>query len=347
MTSTPLPGRLRASRPQAAPPVSPSLRTTRPQTVPVRRAVSRGPRFARYGIWTALAAGPLALAVTLAAPRTTIAQAAPTMRAADAVRTPTDPGGLAEMFVDLWLRADATAPEGHGVSAAVRALAPEVDLPKRPRNDGPVPAAAKAVAVRTAYGPDGGWTVVVAAISDRAGPAEPLVRYFAVAGTGGKDGGPVRITSAPGEVAAPPSAPRQESAFTNPVASTSPLAASLGEFIRAYLGGGQVSGVERYLAPGAHIAVPSAAAYKQLEVDDVTADGKGAAVEGEPVDGAQVRVRLRVTGEDAVGVRWPLVYRLEVTARAGRWEVSSLEAGTEIQPAALPSAAAAVSGGAR
>ncbi|MFF1344323.1 hypothetical protein ACFVYT_42145 [Streptomyces sp. NPDC058290] len=156
MTTTPPPGRRRVSRPPAAAPVSKPLRSARPDTVPVRRAVSRGPRLARYGIWTALAAGPLTLAVVLAVPRTTVAPAAPAPRTTDAARTPADPQGVAEMFVDLWLRADATAPESNGITAAVGALVPQVDLPKRPRSDSTGPVAAKAVAVRTAYGLEGG-----------------------------------------------------------------------------------------------------------------------------------------------------------------------------------------------
>ncbi|MGW6412289.1 conjugal transfer protein [Streptomyces vinaceus] len=249
--------------------------------------------------------------------------------------------------MDLWLRTDATAPEGDGTTAAVRALAPEVELPRRLRTDSTGPAAVRTVAVRTAYGADGGWTVVVAAMSERTGPAGPVVRYFAVAGTGGKDGGPVRITGAPGEVGAPEAAPRPQSPFTAPVASASPLAASLTEFIRAYLGGGPVSGIERYLAPGRPVTMPSAAAYKRVEVEDVTADGKSAATEGVPVDGARARVRLRVAGEDAAGVRWPLEYRLEVSARAGRWEVGALEVGTAGPSAPVPSAAAPAWGGVR
>ncbi|MET9468891.1 bacterial transcriptional activator domain-containing protein [Streptomyces sp. NPDC006544] len=62
-----------------------SLRRSRPETVPAGRRVSREPRFTRIGIWAALAAGPLALALSLTAPKATVAQAAPTPRVSDAV----------------------------------------------------------------------------------------------------------------------------------------------------------------------------------------------------------------------------------------------------------------------
>ncbi|MFI5642002.1 hypothetical protein ACIA8H_31885 [Streptomyces goshikiensis] len=189
--------------------------------------------------------------------------------------------------------------------------------------------------------------VVVAAISAQSVEGAPLVRYFAVAGTGGQDGGPVRVAGVPGEVAAPESAPAVEERFNQPVPSTGVLAGSLGEFVRAYLGGGQGAGVERYLSPGVRIPAPSAAVYERVDVEEVAADSRGALAEGVPADGARARVRVRVTGVDRGGVRWPLVYRLEVAARAGRWEVSALDAATAAPPPtwlkSAPSASATVS----
>ncbi|MCX4546894.1 conjugal transfer protein [Streptomyces sp. NBC_01565] len=299
--------------------------------------------------------GPLALAVAVAMPRTTIAQAAPSPNVAPQKAAAGDPAGMAEMFVDLWLRADASMPDSPEV-AAVRALVPDSDLPRRPRAKEQAPAASRVIAVRTSPSP-GGWTVVVAAVSEQPAEGVPLVRYFAVAGTGGKDGGPLRVAGAPGEVAAPESAPAAEETFTHPVNSTGVLAGSLGEFVRAYLGGGQGAGVERYLSPGVHVATPLTAAYERVNVEDLAADSRAALAEGAPADGARARVRVRVTGVDRAGVRWPLVYRLEVTARASRWEISALDAATATSPsptgskslasAAVVSPAPVVSGGVR
>ncbi|MBT2612740.1 conjugal transfer protein [Streptomyces sp. ISL-87] len=344
---TPPPSRVRPPRRVAAQ----SLRSSRPETVPTAgRTVSLGPRFARIGVWTALAAGPLALAVALAVPRTTVAQAAPAPRVDGTARPPADPAGTAAMFVDLWLRADAGTPDS-AIGAAVRSLAPEAELPKRSRDEGAAPAA-RVVALRTAFAPDGGWTVVVAALTNRAEPASgsgsptvaaPAARYFSVSGTGGKDGGSLAIEGAPAEVAAPEPAAVPASRFTHPVSSGGALATSLGEFVRTYLGGGQGAGLERYLSPGVRVSAPNATSYTRVDVENVTADAEQAAGDAVPGDGAMARVQVRVVGEDRAGVRWPLVYRLEVTARAGRWEVSALETGTTTPSTTT----ASVSGGAR
>ncbi|MFD9356430.1 conjugal transfer protein [Streptomyces sp. NPDC060031] len=304
-----------------------------------------------------LAAGPLALAVSLTAPAATVAKAAPATHASESVRPPADPGGAAEMFVELWLRADAAAPDS-GVAAAVRALAPEAELPKRPRSEAGAPVStARAVTVRTSWGPGGGWTTVVAVLGggrDQAVPTAsgnpvvvPLVRYFAVSGAGGKDGDPVTVSGSPAEIAAPDAGAVPDSEFTHPVASSGALATSLREFVRAYLGG-QGAGLERYLSPGLQVSAPKLAPYTRVDIEDVAADVEVAAGGAVPADGVKARARVRVSGEDRAGVRWPLAYRLEVTARAGRWEVSTLEAGVTAPSAGSASPApAAVVGGAR
>ncbi len=305
-------------------------------------------------MWGALGAGPLALAAALYAPRTAVVQAAPAPHPAEA-STPADPRGAAELFVDLWLRADG-ADADSSIATAVRALAPEVDLPKRPRStDAPAAAAGRVVAIRTAVGP-GTWTVVVAAVRDRAEPAPagspttvtPLVRYYAVSGTGGTEGLPVTIGGAPAEVAAPNAVAVPAAQFTHRVPAGSALEASLGEFVRAYLGGGQSGGLERYLSPGLRVSAPKTAPYVRIEVTDVLADAEAATAAAVPADGTKARVRIQVSGEDKQGVRWPLVYRAEVTARAGRWEVSALESSiTDLPSGTSSSSPAAVAGGGR
>ncbi|MFZ3475708.1 conjugal transfer protein [Streptomyces sp. 4.24] len=351
---SPTPPRLnRKVRPGISWPAA-SLRRSRPETVPLSRPVSRGPRFVRIGIWAALAAGPLALAISLTAPKATVAQAAPAPRSSDTVRPATDPGGVAEMFVELWLRADSAAPDS-GAAAAVRALAPQAELPKRPRSETGTPLpAARAVTVRTSSVSGGGWAAVVAVISGRDQSAQavpgapavlPLVRYFAVSGSGGKDGGPVTVSGSPAEVAAPDAVAVSDTESTRPVPSSGALAVSLGEFVRAYLGG-QGAGLDRYLSPGLQVSAPKVAPYVRVDVAEVTADTEVAAGASVPADGARARVRVRVIGEDRAGARWPLVYRLEVTARAGRWEVSTLENGITALPTGSASPSA-VAGGAR
>ncbi|MFE2326917.1 hypothetical protein ACFXD5_23840, partial [Streptomyces sp. NPDC059385] len=335
------------------------LRKQRPETVPAGRPVSRGPRFARLGLWAALAAGPLALAAVVAVPRTTVAQAAPAPHATEAVRSPADPRGVAELFVGLWLRADTTMPDSPA-TAALRSLAPGVDLPKQPRSSDAAPV--RVVAVRMSDGAGGAWTVMVAVLRDQSDPSPTPggpgtgvspVRYFAVSGTRGPGDGAVAVVGAPAEVAAPDAPTPAAEEVTHRLPVDSALGTTLGEFIRTYLGGGQGAGLDRYLSPGLRVAVPKSAPYTRVEVDDVATDTEKAAAPGMPADGTAARVRIRVTGQDAQGGRWPLLYRAEVTARAGRWEISQLEAGVTGPSTGTPSptptaaTAAAMMGGAR
>ncbi|MCY0923499.1 hypothetical protein OS965_36090 [Streptomyces sp. H27-G5] len=198
------------------------MRTTRPETVPAAGSVSRGPNLIRIGVWTALAAGPLALAVAFLTPRTTTAQAAPAPSVQDTARPAADPAGTAAMFVDLWLRADAANPD-NTVGTAVRAMAPEAELPKRTGEQKEKLAGARVVPLRTMLAPGGAWTVVVAAVTDRTEPTPaagstavpaPAARYFAVTGNGGENGGPLAIEGSPAEVAAPETAKAPASRFT-------------------------------------------------------------------------------------------------------------------------------------
>ncbi|MFF4323779.1 hypothetical protein [Streptomyces sp. NPDC001568] len=227
-----------------------------------------------------------------------------------------------------------------------------------------MPSTARTVAVRTSRTADG-WTVVVAAIADREAPVQsapspagissaagvpPLVRYFAVSGHGGNAGSAVVIAGAPAEVAAPSPGTVPTSRFTHTVPSAAPLATTLGEFVRTYLGGGQGAGLDRYLSPEVRLAAPSVTSYVRVEVEGISADAPVAGADKVPTDGTRARARVRVVGEDRAGVRWPLVYRVEVTARAARWEVSALETGTgpaaDVAAAPSPSPSAVV-GGAR
>ncbi|MFB6617685.1 hypothetical protein ACFCV9_26310 [Streptomyces sp. NPDC056367] len=263
--------------------------------------------------------------------------------------------------MDLWLRADASTPDSPA-SAALRSLAPGVDLPKRPRSSDAVAVAVRVVAVRVSDGAGSAWTVMVAVLRDQSEPSPTTsgpgagvspVRYFAVSGTRGGDSGQVAVVGAPAEVSVQEASVSPGGEVTHRVPADSALGTTLGEFVRTYLGGGQGAGLDRYLTPGLSVAAPKAALYARVEVDDVAADTEKAANAGVPADGTAARVRIRVTGQDAQGGRWPLLYRAEVTARAGRWEISQLEAGVTgpsagtASPTPTTATAQATLGGAR
>lgn len=104
-----------------------------------------------------------------------------------------------------------------------------------------------------------------------------------------------------------------------------PRTQAVTEFLTAYLTG--VGELDRYLAPGTHLAPVAPAPYTGIAVDTLAIEGeKGTEpVTSVPDDGSTLRllVALRATGHDEVRV--PLTYALTLKARAGRWEIGSLD----------------------
>jgi len=303
------------------------------------RAAHRRVSITRIGVWAALAAGPLALAGLCAVPRTVVSSAQPKTIASAALRSD-DPGGVAALFTDLWLRSDA-ASASSSTAQALDSIAPDVDLPAR-SGDTAAQVPLRTVAVHSARQGDGSWSVVVAAQFTVSGPegvdgtvgAGMVVRYFAVpvvsSGTA-QGAGAFTVTAAPAEVAGPAVAAVPASPLQNPLPADAPLVSSVGEFFQAYLGG--VGEVDRYLSPGTALRAVHGSGYGSVVVDQVVADSDsvGGSVPG---DGTAVRVQVHVGATDAAGTRWPLVYGMTLTARSGRWEVTALEVGG--QPTGRP-----------
>ncbi|MFF0746629.1 conjugal transfer protein [Streptomyces sp. NPDC004111] len=272
-----------------------------------RRRVSAG----RMAVWGALAAGPAALVLAvLPAPRTV---AATPKKTATVVATPAvaaDPSGYAELLVSSWLASSTkTVSEP---SRRVQAMAPGTALP-----DTAAPATMASAISVTATAP-GRWQVTVAATAK-----DGAVRYFALPVTADGDGR-FAVPAGPAQVAAPaPAAEATESGYPVTVPTTGrPLAATVAEFLTAYLSGGQI---DRYAVPGVRLSAPQAA-YRKVEVEQLGADEQAAAAETVAADNTRVRVRVRVRAEDTAGGAWPLDYGLALTARAGRWEISAVTA---------------------
>ncbi|MFI5808712.1 conjugal transfer protein [Streptomyces sp. NPDC051561] len=271
-----------------------------------RRRVSTG----RMAVWGALAAGPAALVLAvLPAPRT-VAAAPKEAPATVAIAPVADPSGYAELLVSSWLASSTKVVSE--ASRRVQAMAPGTDLP-----DTPAPAAMVSAISATATAP-GRWQVTVAA-TGRGGS----VRYFALPVTAGSDGR-FAVPGGPAQVAAPtPAAEVAESSYPVAVPTTGqPLSTTVAEFLTAYLSGGQI---DRYAVPGVSLSAPQAA-YHQVEVEQLGADQQAAAVETVAADGTRVRVRAQVRAKDTAGGAWPLDYGLDLTARAGRWEVAAVTA---------------------
>ncbi|MFD7972530.1 conjugal transfer protein [Streptomyces clavifer] len=314
------------------------------------REAKRRVSLARLGAWTALAAGPVALIVVCATPRT----AAPTAQGKAAASVPVrsaDPAGVAVLFCDLWLRSDDEAPDSV-TARAVKALAPDVALPAR-SGGAAAQTVQSVVAVRSERVTGGAWSVVVAAqFTVRDGNAEarsegqvsPGVRYFAVpvsVSSSVTGSGAFTVTAAPAQIAGPAVVPVEGSRFENQLPSDGEGVASLGEFFSAYLAG--VGEVGRYLSPGTELVAVSGSGYSRVVVEEAFADTEAA---GGPVpkDGTKVRVQARVDAVVAKTEKWPLAYELTMTARSGRWEVTVLHAGAEPTMSSSAKAAAAAGG---
>ncbi|MET9879265.1 conjugal transfer protein [Actinacidiphila glaucinigra] len=285
---------------------------------------------ARIAVWAALAAGPLALAAQCATPVVPVAVGQPKPTSSTTVRS-ADPAGVAELFTALWLLSD-RADEQSGTAQAVRALAPEVPLPRR---SGKVAQQVllRTVAVRSVCLSGGSWSVIVAALyapRTTAGSPDPsgaVVRYFAVPVLSSDGVGWARaftVRAAPAEVTGPASAPVAAGHTDRILPGNGLVATPLREFFAAYLTG--VGEVDRYLSPGTTLAPVRGSGYAAVTVDQVSADIEAA--DGPvPEDGRRARVRAQVTATDASGDQWPLVYDLSLTARDGRWEVTALNVG--------------------
>ncbi|MGW3681260.1 conjugal transfer protein [Streptomyces prasinus] len=306
--------------------MSPGKQATEPEAAAVVAAgvrlekMHRRVRLSRLVLFTAIAAGPVALGVAVVSGPTTVAATSKstptTMRTTAAAAA--DPSGYAQLFVGAWLRssADDTAT---AQARLAQSLAPDVELPDRAADAHDAQARLESVtAVRSAQHGSGRWWVTVAAQY-----ADASVRYFAVPVAAGDDGGSFTVTGAPGVVAGPGRAEVTPSPYGVTV-SKGELSSTVGQFLGAYLTG--AGEVERYLAPGVHLPAVSPAPYSAVTVRQVLAVEEAAAGEKVPGDGTTVRVRAQVEARDEAG-RWPLAYELELKARSGRWDVAALASG--------------------
>ncbi|MCX4427169.1 conjugal transfer protein [Streptomyces mirabilis] len=296
-----------ASESDAAPPMAAGARLEK-----MRRRV----RLSRLALFTAIAAGPVALGVAVMSGPTTVA-AAPSDKpaAVHSAAAAADPAGYAQVFVDAWLHS--SADDANSAQARLaQSLAPDVDLPDPVASAQPKPAAV--TAVRSAQRGDGEWAVTVAAQY-----ADGRLRYFVVPMTANASGALFAVTGAPGVVAGPARAEVPKSSYGVTVPEGD-LSSAVGEFLAAYLTG--AGEVDRYLAPGVRMSAVSPAPYTTVSVQQVSAVEEAAAGQV-PADGTKVRVLAQVEARDSGG-RWPLGYELTLTARSGRWEVAALESGT-------------------
>ncbi|MBV7674148.1 conjugal transfer protein [Streptomyces halstedii] len=310
----------------------------------------------RWAAWGLLLLGPLlGAAAFLSVPAK--AGPAPTASAATAPSAAGAQGaaGYAELFVAAYLEA------GEGDQAALAAYYPGASGLRLEGTPGRVRGEQLAV-VRLRQAGHGIWSVTVAArVTAKASPsskasaesqsggdgqgaaaaAVSTVRYFQV---------PVATTTAtvtlanpattpapaaagytalamPAEVGAPAQikAPALVYGPMRPALPSDPRTQAVTEFLSAYLTG--AGELDRYLAPGTKLTAITPAPYTGIAVDTLAIEGeKGSEpVTAVPGDGTRLRLlaAVRATGHD--DVRLPLTYALTLMARAGRWEIASLD----------------------
>ncbi|TXS61417.1 conjugal transfer protein [Streptomyces sp. me109] len=278
----------------------------------------RRAHLSRLAAWTAIAAGPLALYVTITSVPTG-AHAAPAKAVPErpGAQRP-DPAGFAQLFVGAWLRSSADDPATAQARLA-QSMAPDVGLPDPVESAQPGPESVTATG--SAYRTGSSWSVTVAAQY-----ADGRLRTYAVPVAADRFGDAFTVTGAPGVVAGPGRAVVPPSPYRVTVPEGE-LSSSVGEFLAAYLTG--AGEVERYLAPGRVLAPMSPAPYRAATVQQIQAVEEAAAAD-QVTDGTAVHVLVQVEARDKEG-RWPLAYELALTARSGRWEVTGLESGTSLR----------------
>ncbi|MEV8535610.1 conjugal transfer protein [Streptomyces sp. NPDC051211] len=311
----------------------------------------------RWLVWGLIALGPLLGALAyLSVPTTSAAPAPKTAPSAPAASGGQGAAGFASLFVAAYLSA------GRGDEPKLAAYYPPASNLQLDGVSGQRRGEQLTV-VRLRQTDTSVWSVTVAARVTGATPsatpstqpgaspgraaATDAVRYFQVpVATAPGAGGATAYTALalPAEVAAPARAKTPELVYgaMRPALPTDPRTQAVTSFLSAYLTKAGAE-LDRYLAPGTRLAAPSPAPYSGVAVDQFAVEGEtgGEPVVSVPGDGTTLRllVTLRATGQD--GVRLPLTYALTLKARAGRWEIASLDGAPAVSSTPL---AAAVSG---
>ncbi|WP_435740103.1 conjugal transfer protein [Clavibacter nebraskensis] len=179
-------------------------------------------------------------------------------------------------------------------------------------------------------------TVIVAAdvkdaqLSDtKTGPTWPR-RYFQVAVSTAGDR--LAAVALPAPVAGPAASTDAPSVdYPTTLATSDALGGSVVSFLTAYLTG--QGAVEPYTSPNAGIRPIAPAPYTALTPVSLTGVEKP---DARPGDGTTESVLATVTAQNAVGQTLTASYALTLTARANRWEVSSIEPAPQLNTSSRP-----------
>lgn len=157
-----------------------------------------------------------------------------------------------------------------------------------------------------------------------AATAEGTLRYYAI---------PVEVTASgmaalalPAPVPPPVVTLAKQPAYTAVLAPNGPIGTATAAFLGALVAG--AGDVSRYVTPGAAITAVTPAPYRTVSVRAIAATGE----EQPPDEGAEAQVQVTAIGTDTAKWQITIQIALKLTARAGRWEVTTID----LAPAARP-----------
>lgn len=155
-------------------------------------------------------------------------------------------------------------------------------------------------------------------------------RYYQV--TASTSGGGVSILSLPAQVEGPSPATLPKVEY-----DSLPVTSSVGESVQLFLatylaGGGDIS---RFLTPGTVLEPLDPAPYASVRLTQLSADADAASA---PADGEVLHVRADVEATTSLEQPIALTYWLTLTARADRWEVTSIDSGPAPDSVTFPEA---------
>lgn len=278
-------------------------------------------RAVRAGIWAGIVIWPVAVAMVLG-----VGGASTKADVTDAVRpgiAEQSAGAVASGFIGAWLSSTKKDPG---------ALKQYVDPASLSLNDQAWEYRNLTVVAVTDPGPGGLSSVQVSAdVKETAQGADgkPVTqwpqRFFNV--TVRVDGTKVGVLGLPSPVAGPDRPTSEPSlAYGSRVSTSEPAGQAVIAFLAAYLtGNGDVS---RYVTPGYQVTPVTPAPYASVKAGDISADKDVPAV---PQDGTVLRIKTDVQLTSAGGQQLPAQYTLTLTARAGRWETSSIDPVSAVQ----------------
>ncbi|MEU2514713.1 conjugal transfer protein [Streptomyces syringium] len=299
----------------------------------------------RIAAWALVASGPL-IGIAALVGSSGPAQGAPKKTPIVRQASGTGPSGFATLYVTAFLEA------GDGTE---KSLSPYYSGPVALTAAPGTRSVTRSAVMGARETAPGYWSVTVAAsvsVKDTKGTAGPAtVQYYRVgvqalgpeSAGGASSAGDTPVgytaTSLPAQVAAPEALkPGALGYGTSRGSSASdPATDTVAGFLSAYLAGS--GDLSRYTSPGVRLQPVAPAPYSAVKVTHVDDDSTSAGDQKVPGDGAKRRLLASVAATDKEGRAWPLTYALELSSRAGRWEVAALADAPVLKPESKPMAA--------